>query len=1149
MKKLMFRILPIIVLIIVALLGVSYAMFSSSFELGQSGLTTGTIDVNFTENKNTLKLERAVPEYDSEGKVSDNYLDFTVDAKVTGDFVVPYVVTAEKDSTLSNIDDKYIKLYLERSTDGINYQTVMEPKTFEEVSESTTGVKLGSMIIDTGNLTKTTKYYYRLRMWLDGSYNNSSSSNTFVLTTNAYLTTEQENVDTTKPVCTFSNPSISVANTSEIELTCTDNTIGINETVLNLNDIEINNDNLELLSISNPEKIANGYKYKISVKGLSIGTTNISLASGKISDKLGNQIDNVSKELTIKGFTYNVTYIKDSNIKSLEKDSDSCTTTGSNTSCSITLPTVEVEEGYRFLGYYDNDTKINTNTIEISEDKTINIKSESDSYTVEYDYIENGGDSVSENTEEDVTTSASTTKVAAESIDTSKIATKSAYNLKTANNKKSMFKSVVYNKNIDLTPKAERIGYEFVGWNTDKDAKTGLKTLKMSRGNIVLYAIYKKIVTTSFEVQDPEAVTIKSKNVVCTMYNKDSDCSIKSPKLTAKTGYTALGWNTSSKAKTSKLKGNITTKVTDNSKYYSITRNNTKYTATFNVQDSNAATKSGGNLSCYRYNGAKNCRVTAPTLTANSGYTIEGWNTDKASEKGLTTFFGGNTYYSITYKEFSSKFIVQDEKVATANATTANCKAYNGAESCAVDPPTLTIDEGYSALGWNTNKYSREGTLDNKIVLTDNESIYYSITRNDTKLTASYHSLGGVKSITINDENKYCYRYNGEDGCIINGPIVVTKSDEDEYIGISRSPKDYVIDSSYDIITDTLALTEENTGLDWCLQVRSKKPLEATFVAGNGVQIVDKTSDSCYKRNGVDGCTVKFPTTKTNPGYGTVQWYEGDKRVLSAILKGNTTYTARASLINYSIDYYLNKGKCDECEYSYTTEDTLTLGIPKRDGYEFLGWIGSNGTTPERNVTIQKGNTGNKEYTANWRAKFQIISGDINTIGSVAALGDEKLYVIGKGTGEESGYIKLLTMYNLKENSQVASKADEVKFSSRVYWYNQVGSGLKYPGNFEGNPYPYIYDNETNLYKAVNEYAKKFVDSGISDVTGRLLSYEEFNSLPLSIQKCEEDYWLGSLQTYYYVWFVTKDGTAKGGISNGTSHIRPVILVPTSSIN
>ena len=48
------------------------------------------------------------------------------------------------------------------------------------------------------------------------------------------------------------------------------------------------------------------------------------------------------------------------------------------------------------------------------------------------------------------------------------------------------------------------------------------------------------------------------------------------------------------------------------------------------------------------------------------------------------------------------------------------------------------------------------------------------------------------------------------------------------------------------------------------------------------------------------------------------------------------------------------------------------------EGYTFLGWTGSNGTTPQKSVTITSGSVGDKSYKANWAAQTFIITYDGN---------------------------------------------------------------------------------------------------------------------------------------------------------------------------
>lgn len=51
----------------------------------------------------------------------------------------------------------------------------------------------------------------------------------------------------------------------------------------------------------------------------------------------------------------------------------------------------------------------------------------------------------------------------------------------------------------------------------------------------------------------------------------------------------------------------------------------------------------------------------------------------------------------------------------------------------------------------------------------------------------------------------------------------------------------------------------------------------------------------------------------------------------------------------------------------YTVEtESFTLNNPERTGYTFAGWTGTDLTQPAMTVTVEKGSTGNREYTATW---------------------------------------------------------------------------------------------------------------------------------------------------------------------------------------
>ena len=73
--------------------------------------------------------------------------------------------------------------------------------------------------------------------------------------------------------------------------------------------------------------------------------------------------------------------------------------------------------------------------------------------------------------------------------------------------------------------------------------------------------------------------------------------------------------------------------------------------------------------------------------------------------------------------------------------------------------------------------------------------------------------------------------------------------------------------------------------------------------------------------------------------------------------------------ITYDLDGgVLNDGSHNPGSYAEISLP-FSLSIPTKDGYEFIGWTGSNGDTPELEVTILKGTTGNLNYKANWNLK------------------------------------------------------------------------------------------------------------------------------------------------------------------------------------
>ena len=123
------------------------------------------------------------------------------------------------------------------------------------------------------------------------------------------------------------------------------------------------------------------------------------------------------------------------------------------------------------------------------------------------------------------------------------------------------------------------------------------------------------------------------------------------------------------------------------------------------------------------------------------------------------------------------------------------------------------------------------------------------------------------------------------------------------------------------------------------------------------------------------GVGATLPTDVTRTGYTFKGWYDNENLTSSPVTAisntetGNKEYWAKWEINQYTITYDLAGGTVEGNPDTYTVEmDTFTLKNPTRPGYTFTGWSGT-GLAGENNmtVTIPKGSTGERRYTAHWR--------------------------------------------------------------------------------------------------------------------------------------------------------------------------------------
>ena len=267
----------------------------------------------------------------------------------------------------------------------------------------------------------------------------------------------------------------------------------------------------------------------------------------------------------------------------------------------------------------------------------------------------------------------------------------------------------------------------------------------------------------------------------------------------------------------------------------------------------------------------------------------------------------------------------------------------------------------------------------------------------------------------------------------------------------------------------------------------------------------------------------------TRTGYTFVRWqnektgtnYDQDTKYDSTAYQGSSSSQTTAntasvdcyvkaiwSLNNYSIGYNLNGGSISGQKTSYNvTTESFTLPTPTRTGYTFTGWTESNGSTPQKSVTIAKGSTGNKSYTANWQANAYTLTvnpngGNINGTTSAKSLSPPLYYNGGNWwnlNGEKpsrTGYT-FEGWYTSTEGGTKIYNTDGTCTNEGTYWKNNsyVHTGnLSVYAHWKANTYTitskYFYYYQNNTWKQFDTkteqrtYGSSFAPHNVNSPTG-----------------------------------------------------------------
>ncbi len=597
---------------------------------------------------------------------------------------------------------------------------------------------------------------------------------------------------------------------------------------------------------------------------------------------------------------------------------------------------------------------------------------------------------------------------------------------------------------MDCTTSGDCFGYDWGEWNdgvmsmtiTGIRAGQGVITLELRDYDtdelLATEKVYVTVVAPTYTVSYNANGGTGAPSSQTKYHNTTLTLSSTKP---TQTGYTFLGWSTSSSATSATYSsgGNFTSNA--NTTLYAVWKANT-YTVKYNA---NGGTGSMSNSS-HTYDVSK--ALTSNTFVR-TGYTFLGWSTSSTatsatytngqSVKNLTSTDGGTVnLYAIWSKNPTTSYTLS----YNANGGTGTPTSQTGYTSYTISS-TVPTRFGYTFLGWSTSSTATSATYEpnDTITLTTNTTLY-AVWKSATTL-----SVGTSYSANVDFANQEVY-------------YAFTPSSSGEYTFESTGSVDsrvYVYNTSGTEIGYDDDSSDEGTNFKLSLNLTSgakyyiKVRAYSNYTGTINFNITGKYTIS-YNANGgtgapssqtkIHGVTLTLSSiTPMRTGYTFIGW-STSSTATSATYQPSGRFTTNANTTlyavwsknpatSYTLSYNANGGTGAPSSQTGSTTYTISNTTPDRTGYVFLGWSKSSSATaasyqPGDSITI----TSNTTLYAVWKADTSTLVVNSTYNATISSGGEMKYYTF---TPSSSGkYV-------------IYSTADE---DTKVFLYNSSGTEL-----------------------------------------------------------------------------------------------------------
>lgn len=377
-------------------------------------------------------------------------------------------------------------------------------------------------------------------------------------------------------------------------------------------------------------------------------------------------------------------------------------------------------------------------------------------------------------------------------------------------------------------------------------------------------------------------------------------------------------------------------------------------------------------------------KVTAEPI-AISGYSYNSSHSENIIEKVIPTtgtltlkLYYGKTYTNTLKYDFNG-----GHSSSIANQTVS--VTYPNTKSKFTVTTTKPLKTGYSFDGWYTEQEGGTKVVDSTYEVGINDfagnqeaTLYAHWIPNTYTNTVVYNLNGGILNIenSINTTNNVTYPNTASDHAVTDEvPSKTGYSFIGWYTAIDGGDKKEA-SNTYTFGQNNYQGNQITKLYAHWAPINYINTLKYNLNGGTSTATINDQSK-----------TVTFPNTEstfaltdivpTKTGYTFDGWYDAsDVKHSTSYTVGQSNYAGNqeATLYakwvcdQYTITYNLDGGTVNtENPTSYNiSSDNIVLNNPTRQGYDFAGWTGSNGTTPEITAGVPSGSTGDKVFKANW---------------------------------------------------------------------------------------------------------------------------------------------------------------------------------------